>query len=72
MHCDMLKIQDGGAIVEKVNCLCADVKGVSFDIFMIFCNRKNTLIFFENAVNDISVSRGGMSPTPPPFIYNNH
>ena len=20
MHCDMLKIQDGGAIVEKVNC----------------------------------------------------
>ena len=26
MHCDMLKIQDGGAIVEKVNCnnLCTD------------------------------------------------
>ena len=20
MHCDMLKIQDGGAIVEKLNC----------------------------------------------------
>ena len=37
------------------NCLCTDVKGVTFDIFMIFCNLKNTLIFFEKAVNDISV-----------------
>ena len=28
MHCDMLKIQDGGAIVEKLNCLEPDTTQV--------------------------------------------
>ena len=26
MHCDMLKIQDGGAIVEKVNSIGGDFR----------------------------------------------
>ena len=29
MHCDMLKIQDGGAIVEKLNCiLCSTASNI--------------------------------------------
>ena len=31
MHCDMLKIQDGGAIVEKVNCT-NNLSGFSLEI----------------------------------------
>ena len=36
MHCDMLKIQDGGAIVEKLNCLrTATVRVISTQLDQI-------------------------------------
>ena len=44
MHCDMLKIQDGGAIVEKVNCAShVDILGYK----LMFRALYKTVLFSE-------------------------
>ena len=44
MHCDMLKIQDGGAIVEKVNCV--NILAINFFKYNLFCLKTPNNMYF--------------------------